>query len=266
LAPTNLYKKDVYNIKQTKRKESKMERAFIQAREAEIGQRYLTEKDKLIQVAKMTDEEVFVVVLATGKTVSVPLWYPVTRYDEGEPVPAPTLKISAADVLAKDAKKEDTPSTVAPEVEKEPEHDVKPEPKAEPEPAEVVEEKPAKKTRKKRAKTKRKKTARKAKVTVKAKPKKKPKKKVKKQTAKKKEIDMAKKKSVKQLVVELLKEGPQTRETLAKAIIAYRVDSGNTKAITDLDKVKNFASVTVSVLKKSGEYNIVKTDAGYMIQ
>lgn len=66
--------------------------------------------------------------------------------------------------------------------------------------------------------------------------------------------------TAKALVIELLKKGPQTRESLAKAILA----KGLTKSTT-LTKVKNYASVIISMLKSKDKLNVVTLERGKYI-
>lgn len=65
--------------------------------------------------------------------------------------------------------------------------------------------------------------------------------------SKKKGNKVARKGTIRALIIDLLQQGPQTSETLAKAILAS--DLGKE---SNLEKAKNYASVVLSTLKKEG--------------
>lgn len=64
---------------------------------------------------------------------------------------------------------------------------------------------------------------------------------------KKKGTKVARKGTIRALIIDLLQQGPQTSETLAKAILASDLGKEST-----LEKAKNYASVVLSTLKREG--------------
>ena len=228
---------------------------YIRADEAEVGKTYITAKDKIVTVLSIDTSDsssagVRVIVGVTNREVDVPLHYPLLPYsgEDEDPVDDTTKRLSSTDAwkeeedIVSDAQlgeehiaevnksRAATLVISAAEVE-----------------AQLLDQVSAKEKPKEEQKTRNKKPPKK------------------KEEIQKMQKTNAREGSAKQLIITLLKSGPQTRETLAQAISDVRKEAGS-DAVTDIDKLKNYASFIMSSLKRNDAYNLEKTPAGWILK
>jgi len=214
--------------------------------EGTVGQEFVTKFGKVIQIVSMSQRKVRVLVLATEEEVEVAPDYPVFEFDvQGTQAVAECEECEECEEKEAEAEVEVTGAECVEETEvpegTEEGAELELEPEPEPKAAETV---------KMRVSAQPEKTE---KLAEKPKPKKQPTKTAKKAAPKKKEAKTKKvptskpagEITTKQLVVNLLMKGPQTRESLAQAVVDAKLSKNDS-----VQKVKSYISIILHGLKK----------------